>query len=70
VRSEIIDADEQTWPGIVQRFKAMQQDGSTWLDSEHIVAERRRFARVIDARYKGQNHEVQVPFFEPRSPTS
>jgi len=64
VRSEIIDADEQTWPGIVQRFKAMQQDGSTWLDSEHIVAERRRFARVIDARYKGQNHEVQVPFFD------
>jgi N-methylhydantoinase A len=62
VRSEITVADAQTWPGIVQRFDRMQADGSAWLDSEHVPADRRRFARVIEARYKGQNHEVQVQF--------
>jgi len=61
VRSEITIADEQTWPSIVQRFYTMHTDGSTWLDSEHVAADRRHFARVIEARYKGQNHEVQVP---------
>jgi N-methylhydantoinase A len=38
----------------------MQSSGRAWLDGEHIASERRRFAPVIDARYKGQNHEVQV----------
>ncbi len=61
VRSEITAATEQAWPGIVQRFDEMQIDGSAWLDSEHVTADVRRFSRVIEARYKGQNHEVQVP---------
>jgi N-methylhydantoinase A len=60
VRSEITVTDKETWPNIVQRFEAMQTDGSAWLDSEQVAADRRRFARVIEARYKGQNHEVQV----------
>jgi N-methylhydantoinase A len=60
VRSEIVVADEQTWPNIVRRFAAMQAEGSAWLDGEHIATDRRRFVRVVEARYKGQNHEVQV----------
>jgi N-methylhydantoinase A len=60
VRSEITAADAVSWPRIVQRFAAMQANGRAWLDGEHIALERRRFALVIDARYKGQNHEVQV----------
>ncbi|HEX3405458.1 MAG TPA: hydantoinase/oxoprolinase family protein [Acetobacteraceae bacterium] len=60
VRSQITTADLQNWPGILQRFAAMQSSGRAWLDGEHIASERRRFAPVIDARYKGQNHEVQV----------
>ncbi|HEY2618697.1 MAG TPA: hydantoinase/oxoprolinase family protein, partial [Acetobacteraceae bacterium] len=31
-----------------------------WLENERISPDRRRFAHVIDARYQGQNHEVQV----------
>jgi N-methylhydantoinase A len=60
VRSEIAVADEPNWPGIVQRFATMQADGAAWLESEHIAPGHRYFVRVIDARYKGQNHEVQV----------
>jgi N-methylhydantoinase A len=39
----------------------MQKQGLAWLESEAIAPERRRILRVIEARYKGQNHEVQVP---------
>jgi N-methylhydantoinase A len=60
VRSEITAADAASWPRIVERFTTMRADGAAWLDSERIAPERRRFALVIDARYKGQNHEVQV----------
>jgi N-methylhydantoinase A len=39
----------------------MEDAGRAWLDAERIDAGRRRFETVMDARYKGQNHEVQVP---------
>jgi N-methylhydantoinase A len=60
VRSEITVANEQTWPDIMQRFNTMQTNGNAWLDSEKVAADRRRLARVVEARYRGQNHEVQV----------
>jgi N-methylhydantoinase A len=60
VRSEITPAEEQNWPCIMERYAAMQDSGRVWLESERIAADRRRFERVVDARYKGQNHEVQV----------
>jgi N-methylhydantoinase A len=60
VRSELADATEANWPRITERFVAMQASGDAWLDSENIPPDRRRFDRAIDARYKGQNHEVPV----------
>jgi N-methylhydantoinase A len=60
VRSEITAADATSWPRIMERFATMHENGQDWLDGERIAPERRRFALVIDARYKGQNHEVQV----------
>lgn len=38
----------------------MQTQGRDWLAASDVPEDRRAFARVIDARYKGQNHEVQV----------
>jgi N-methylhydantoinase A len=60
VRSEISTADQTGWPDIMQRFAIMEATGTAWLESENIPPDRRRFACVIEARYKGQNHEVQV----------
>ncbi len=60
VRSEITIADDASWPSIMERFATMQATGTAWLESENILPERRRFDRVIEARYKGQNHEIQV----------
>ncbi|MBV9251393.1 MAG: hypothetical protein JO227_19350 [Acetobacteraceae bacterium] len=60
VRSEIIDADAGGWPRVSGHFAALLERGSAWLDAEHVPPERRRIIATIDARYKGQNHEVQV----------
>ncbi|MFC0407744.1 hydantoinase/oxoprolinase family protein [Roseomonas elaeocarpi] len=64
VRSEIVEAEEASWPGILARFTAMEAQGDAWLAEGHVAPERRAFERVVEARYKGQNHEVQVPFPE------
>jgi N-methylhydantoinase A len=60
VRSEIVEAVEGNWPAIMGRFNSMQVEGVAWLDKEAVEQSRRRFVGVVDARYKGQNHEVQV----------
>ena len=60
VRSAIIPADDANWPRIVEALAAMMETGRAWLEREGVPSDRRRFDRVIDARYKGQNHEVQV----------
>lgn len=60
VRSEVVQATAESWAGIMDRFAGMEVQGRDWLDASHVPAGRRAFARVIDARYKGQNHEVQV----------
>ena len=60
VRSEVVQATETSWPTIMERFVGMMAQGRDWLDASQVPEGRRAFARVVDARYKGQNHEVQV----------
>lgn len=60
VRSEVAQATDASWPGILARFGAMESQGRDWLAASAVPGDRRAFTRVIDARYKGQNHEVQV----------
>jgi N-methylhydantoinase A len=48
------------WSRIAQHYATMLARGGAWLHGEHIAAGRRRFEHVIEARYQGQNHEVQV----------
>ncbi|WP_431284357.1 hydantoinase/oxoprolinase family protein [Humitalea sp. 24SJ18S-53] len=60
VRSEVVEATEAAWPGILARFDEMEGRGRDWLGASRVPADRRSFHRVVEARYKGQNHEVQV----------
>ncbi|WP_043837750.1 hydantoinase/oxoprolinase family protein [Muricoccus aerilatus] len=60
VRSEIAEATPENWRGIMARFEAMARQGGEWLEASQVEPARRTVHRVIDARYKGQNHEVQV----------
>ena len=61
VRSEITPADEAELAAHhgTLRHDAGQAAAPGWRASTSR-ADRRRFERVIEARYKGQNHEVQV----------
>ena len=60
VRSEIRTLTEATWTSIRHRIAAMIEEADAWLETERVHPERRRFRVVIDARYRGQNHEVRV----------
>jgi N-methylhydantoinase A len=61
VRSEIMLASDRAWGRVCAAFDEMGQRGAAWLAGERVPPERRTFRLFIDARYRGQNHEVVVP---------
>jgi N-methylhydantoinase A len=60
VRSRIALIDAGTWPSIVDAFVGLHAQADAWLDQEGVKAAQRSFVLAIDARYVGQNFEVQV----------
>lgn len=60
VRSLIMQVTPETWPAIAAAFRELHAEALTWLSSEHVEEHRRRYLCAIDARYDGQNFEVQV----------
>lgn len=60
VRSYFADSTAENWRHVLSLFDAMAADGAAWLDKEDVPADARRFKRVLDARYRGQNFEVKV----------
>lgn len=60
VRSYFADASTESWQAILAHFEAMEADGTDWLEREGVAETQRRFRRVLDARYHGQNFEVRV----------
>ena len=60
VRTGIVPASPDAWHGIAARFGEMAPDGAEILDRERVAAADRRSLFGVDARYEGQNFEVQV----------
>ncbi|MGV3649900.1 MAG: hydantoinase/oxoprolinase family protein [Devosia sp.] len=60
VRSHFADASEGSWAEVLELFAAMEAEGEAWLDKEGVAQGDRRFKRLLDARYRGQNFEVKV----------
>ncbi len=60
VRSHFADASDASWTQVLALFDAMTEEGHAWLDRESVARPQRRFKRVLDARYRGQNFEVKV----------
>lgn len=60
VRTGVVTASGAIWTEIQSDFETMTHTGSDWLTGEGVGNEGRRFNYVVDARYDGQNHEVQV----------
>jgi N-methylhydantoinase A len=61
VRSEIMLATAENWLRVSEIFDDIGRRGTAWLAGEHVSPEHRAFRLFIDARYRGQNHEVVVP---------
>jgi N-methylhydantoinase A len=61
VRSEITLATEQAWPAVAAIFAALREQAAAWLEQEGVAPEHRATHCAVDARYEGQNFEVQVP---------
>ena len=60
VRSHFADASRESWLGMLGLFEEMTREADAWLVREGVPPARRRFRRIIDARYVGQNFEVKV----------
>jgi N-methylhydantoinase A len=60
VRSRFGEATGEAWAWYLDAFEQMTAEGNAWLDREACPAERRRFRRVVDARYRGQNFEIRT----------
>lgn len=60
VRSEISLASEATWAGVSAIFDGLRGQAERWLDDERVEPALRLTRSAIDARYEGQNFEVQV----------
>lgn len=60
VQSEISLASEDTWPAITAIFEGLAAQARDWLASERVDPALRVCHSAIDARYEGQNFEVQV----------
>lgn len=60
VASDIAVINQQSWSRIQEKFKTLKQQASDWLTREKVLASNQQYQAVIDARYVGQNFEVQV----------
>ena len=61
VRSLITTASAQSWEQVDRLFAQMRAEAERWLGEERVEPRGRSFRAHIDARYEGQNFEVQVP---------
>jgi N-methylhydantoinase A len=61
VRSEIALATPDNWTRVAAIFDALRRQADDWLAAEGVAPGLRAAHCAIDARYEGQNFEVQVP---------
>jgi N-methylhydantoinase A len=60
VRSEITLATPENWRRVASTFDALREQAGAWLAAEGVAAALRTANCAVDARYEGQNFEVQV----------
>jgi N-methylhydantoinase A len=60
VRTQLAMLDEDSWRTVGRVMEEMLRDAEAWLVQERVPAENRRFHLHIDARYRGQTHDIRV----------
>ena len=61
VESEIAPVDQASWVRVCARLSGLRAQAQDWLGREGVARAQCRYVAMIDARYVGQNFEVQVP---------
>lgn len=67
VRTGVSTASPESWPAVGAAFREILTQGNDWLQNEGVPEDRRAMFYVVDARYDGQNHEVQVTLDGPEA---
>lgn len=62
VRTEVLESTQFNLDTIADHFIIMKEEGLRFLDKEKVTDDKRSFSYSIDARFKGQNYELAVPF--------
>jgi len=68
VKSDIRTASAAEWDGVVESFGGLRVQADAWLDAENVAEDHKTMRLSVDARYEGQNFEIQVPFRPGRAP--
>jgi N-methylhydantoinase A len=61
VQTLFVTTDEADPAAVEAAFAALEQRGDAMLAQAGVAAERRRFERSVDARYRRQSYELMVP---------
>jgi N-methylhydantoinase A len=61
VQTVLASADTADPRALEAGFRVLEREGAAMLDRAGVAAERRRFERSVDARYRRQSYELQVP---------
>jgi N-methylhydantoinase A len=60
VRTQLAMLNDDSWRDVARLMREMLREGETWLAQERVPQEKRRFHLNIDARYRGQTHDIRV----------
>jgi len=59
--SKVMIANRDNLPAVRERFARMIQEGSAFLDKEHIGEGERSYHCIVECRYEKQNYEIPIP---------
>lgn len=60
VRTQLAMLSDSSWQDVAKLMAEMLSEGESWLAQERVPKEHRRFHLNIDARYRGQTHDIRV----------
>jgi len=60
VRTQLEMLSDESWRTVGRLMREMHREGDTWLEQERVPQAQRRFHLNIDARYRGQTHDIRV----------
>lgn len=61
-RSQLVPISADSVADIERVFRALEKDAAEWLEAEGVAPAARTITRLLDVRYKGQGHDLMIPY--------